>query len=141
MKKLLFILCIFLLKSNNCLALDLDDEISIDDSIDEYHELGQLNSNISFIVMDSLSRSSRAVAAEIESSTNAINEANRNSTSRNNTLLSGNSNALTSSGTGGSVSNSNTSAITSIIIGEGSSINGDLIIIDQSSGDRTAISN
>ncbi|MCI5121962.1 MAG: hypothetical protein D3908_12365, partial [Candidatus Electrothrix sp. AUS4] len=50
----------------SCFALDLDDGIEIDDSIDNYHELDKIQTNITYIVMSAMS------SAQI-SMTNATN--------------------------------------------------------------------
>ncbi|MCI5138054.1 MAG: hypothetical protein D3922_06480 [Candidatus Electrothrix sp. AR1] len=139
MKTLLFFFAFFtIFTSEGCLALDLDDGIKIDDSIDVYHELGEFQRNINFMTMKSTSRSSRETArfAKIEASeTESVSAAN-NSGSR---KVQGSIDELFALYEDGN-SSSNTAAVNSIIVGAGSNIRGDIIIIDNSSGNHTAIS-
>lgn len=119
-----------------CLALDLDDGIEIDDSIDVYHELGKFNRNVGFKIMKSMSRSARARAAakarREDSDSDSSEEKNFGNTKRESSdgliTLYDDEDPL-----------SKTAAVTSIIIGAGSNIEGDIIIIDNSTGDKTAI--
>ncbi|MCI5167895.1 MAG: hypothetical protein D3903_17870 [Candidatus Electrothrix sp. GM3_4] len=145
MKTLLFFFVVFtLFTSEGCFALDLDDGIEIDDSIDVYHELGNFERNISFIVIKWRSRSSRAAAKNTK-----IEDSDRDSDSTGAEKSSGSKKvqgstdelfAFYEDGDSSSGSSANTAAVNSIIIGAGSTIQGDIIIIDNSTGDHTAIS-
>jgi hypothetical protein len=109
MKILLLIITISVSIINSCLALDIDDGIDIDDSITDYHELGKMQKNISYIVLNSISKSYTSMSSDDV----VIDDAN---------------------GTAKNIS------VNSVIVGSGSNIHGDIIIIDQSQGDKAAIS-
>ena len=138
--------------------IDLDDGIEIDDSIDDYHELGKIQSNISYIIMNAMSSAQIAATNSAEninnyssenvsdssgnssgnsaesSSKNGSKESLNDNYSENYTVIAGDS-YTKSQKTGGSFSSINT-----INIGPGTVINGDVILIDKSQGGHTAIS-
>ena len=109
MKILLLATSILMSITSSCLALDIDDGINIDDSISDYHELGKIQKNISYIVLNSISK----------------------------TYTSMSSGDVVIDGAHGTANNI---SVNSVIVGSGSNIRGDIIIIDQSQGDKTAIS-
>ena len=125
----------------SCFAkkIDLDDGIEIDDSIDNYHELGKFQTNVTYIIMNAMSSAQRAAANSIEESYNNTSEDPSKNSSSNNYLDSFSSQSsesyTNSQKTGGSFSSINT-----ITIGAGTVINGDVIVIDNSEGGHTAIS-
>ncbi len=135
---LFFFVAFSAFNSERCLALDLDDGIEIDDSIDVYHELGKFKRNVGFNIMKSMSRSARARAAAKDRREDADSNSSKDKISGNTKILGESSNGLITLYDDGD-SLSKTAAVTSIIIGEGSNIKGDIIIIDNSTGDKTAI--
>ena len=115
MKKLILFISLISLLPVACFALDLDDGIAIDDSIDDYHELGTIQKNISYVIMNSLSKAYRSLETD-----DYIQGQGTNSSSP--------------AGTAG------ISAVNSIIVATGGIVEGDIIIIDESDGGHTAIS-
>jgi hypothetical protein len=87
------------------LSLDLEDGIQIDDSITNYHEMGDIQNNIKFVIRDKMSKASSRRGID-----NVF------------------------------YSQEDFASIGSVILGAGSVVHGDIIIIDQSVGDKTAIS-
>lgn len=94
-------------------ASDLDDGISkhLDDSIEQNDELGQKERNVSFIKMNALSKSDVASKSSSQSG------------------ISG-----TQAGSAPGSGNLN-----SVVLGPGGSVRGDIIILDQSRGDKTQV--
>mgnify|MGYP000169801782 CR=1 FL=1 len=120
-------------------ALDLDDGIEIDDSIDNYHELNKIQNNTTYVVMNAMS------SAQI-SATNAMINAEKEKNDADDSSENSSEESYVSVGTdkyGRSKpgrSGGNSSSINSVDIAAGSTINGDIIIIDNSKGGHTAIS-
>ncbi|MCI5221226.1 MAG: hypothetical protein D3924_00730 [Candidatus Electrothrix sp. AR4] len=58
MKIILFFISAFVFTnmSSQSLALDLDDGIGIDDSINKYHEMGKIGQNVKYIALNSISK-------------------------------------------------------------------------------------
>lgn len=108
MHLLLTMLAFFCLDSF-CFALDIDDGIEIDDSIESHHEMGKIQKNINYVVRNAISRAYTRMGYKDM----LINDP--------------------------SVS-SETNAVGSIIVGSGSRVQGDIILIDQSRGNKSAIS-
>ncbi|MCI5162954.1 MAG: hypothetical protein D3917_13240 [Candidatus Electrothrix sp. AX5] len=106
MKKLIFsfftLMLIFL--SVSCYALDTDDGIPIDDSIEEYDNIGKIQTNISYTIRNAISR------------------------------------AYTTAGVSAISESSNLSTVNSVTLSPGSTVEGDIVIIDQSQGGSVAIS-
>lgn len=95
--------CFFLCSHVN--AADIDGNIE-DSSIDEYHELGKIEKNTSFIVLNSIRRASLKVQNK---------------------------------GTLEDDKNKKNAAANGVILGSGSTVRGDIIIIDKSNSDKIAI--
>lgn len=110
MKTLLFFSVIFLFSFNYCFALDIDDGIDIDDSISSYHEMGKIKHNIKYIMLNSYSK------AHTMMNSDEFNFNNDNFVTNNSAIING------------------------VVIGPGSKIQGDIIVIDQSPGDKVAVS-
>jgi hypothetical protein len=91
-------------------ASDLDDGISVDDNISSYDTMGKTDQNIKFIKM------------------NAKSQAKRRQQSVEKGIVSGES----GTGKGGG-------AMNSVVMGAGSNVRGDIIIIDESKGDKTQV--
>jgi len=89
---------------------DLDDGMSIDDSINSYDNLGNPEQNINFIKLNA-----RSSAKQREKS-----------------VEKGVKSADGSGGSGGG-------AMNSVVMGAGSNVKGDIIIIDESKGDKTQV--
>lgn len=85
-------------------AADIDGNIE-DSSIDEYHELGKIEKNNSFIILNSIRRAASKV--------------------QNNEFLND--------------KNKKNAAANGVILGSGSTVRGDIIIIDKSKSDKIAI--
>ncbi|CAK8722143.1 hypothetical protein KKHLCK_11400 [Candidatus Electrothrix laxa] len=133
MKKTTFLILSVFVLSYPCFALDMDDGIEIDDSIEDYHELGEIQNNISFIVMNAITRAYTTMNIDEDdglsddSSVYVINDSTADSSNELDEIES-------------LQNDSSVSAVNSIIIGAGSNINGDIIIIDNSKGEHAAIS-
>lgn len=108
MKKIFFFLFSFFW-SSYLLAIDIDDGIEIDDSIDGYHEMEKIQKNISYVIRKAISGSYSM------------------STEDNIFVYNGNNVAGISS-------------VNSVIVGTGGNVEGDIVIIDQSKGDKAAVS-
>ncbi len=108
MKTLLIVTSILFIAVNSCFALDIDDSISADDDIDEYHEMGKMQKNISYVVLNAISK------AYTSASDDDVIVDDTYGTSKN-------------------------LSVNSVIVGAGSNVRGDIIIIDQSQGDKAAI--
>jgi hypothetical protein len=89
---------------------DLDDGISIDDSINSYDNLGNPDQNINFIKLNAKSSAKQ----------------------REKSVEKGVKNDNGSGGSGGG-------AMNSVVMGAGSNVKGDIIIIDESKGDKTQV--
>ncbi|WP_417910787.1 hypothetical protein [Candidatus Electronema sp. PJ] len=92
-----------------CLALDLDDDIDIDDSIESYHEMGKIQKNVNYVVRNAISKA----YVRMNSDDMLIYDPDNSS---------------------------ETNAVGSIIVGPGSKVQGDIILIDQSRGNKSAVS-
>ncbi len=119
-KSLLFFSLLILIQPFSVWGSDFDDGIAEykDDPIAEYDELGKKDRNISYIKAETKSR------ARVKT---------RAATRRNRDLLAKGDDpgdSATSHGTG----------INSVLIGPGGTVQGDIIIIDESHGDKTSIS-
>ncbi|MFZ5573454.1 MAG: hypothetical protein ACOZF0_23880 [Thermodesulfobacteriota bacterium] len=97
------------LSAGNGFCGDLDDEIEVDDNITAYDDLGKTEKNINFIKLK----------AKMEAKM-AQKQAEKN-------------------GTGGSSESLQGGAMNSVVMGAGSNVRGDIIIIDESKGDKTQV--
>lgn len=114
--KIIPVLCLVLLAATTAGASDLDDGISkpYEDSIDKYDELGQRDRNVSFIKRNAMSKAD--VAAKAGTSGVQPGQAGQ------------------PAGQAPSTGNMN-----SVVLGIGGTVRGDIIIIDQSRGDRNQV--
>lgn len=112
----LAVVATFLVMPSVTVASDLNDGISkyTDDSIEKLDELGSPDKNINFIKMDAKSKAN--VRAR-----KGLNTANDTDS------------------IAGSSSGSGVGALNSVIVGAGGTIKGDIIIIDESKGDKYQI--
>lgn len=110
--KMVIVLGAAILLAGGSQAGDLDDNISIDDNINTYDSLGNVETNISFIKLKAKSDA----------------KMRERSAAR----------GLSSGGASGSGEGGN--AMNSVVMGAGSNVRGDIIIIDESKGDKTQYS-
>ncbi|MCM0083632.1 hypothetical protein L4X63_18765 [Geomonas sp. Red32] len=113
MPKILLISCCFaLLAGKGAIASDLDDGISrhLEGSIESDDELGQKDRNVSFIKRNAMSQADVRSSHGMEDGQQA------------------------GGGSGPSTGNMN-----SVVLGVGGTIRGDVVIIDQSRGDKTQV--
>jgi len=112
----IFILALFslLAVSTPSIANDLDDKIGkyTDDDIQSEHQMGEFNPNVTFKKMDAKSK------AKVREKANTRN----------------NPDGSTSSSS--SSSKSKDANMNSVVLGPGSNVRGDIIIIDESKGDK-----
>ena len=59
---------------SSCFAIDLDDDIAIDDSIEEYHDMGKIQQNNKYIILSAMTKANMASGLDsLENSSSAIN--------------------------------------------------------------------
>ena len=111
MKNSLFLVLgvLYFFNAEVCRALEIDDGIEIDDSIDDYHDMGKIQKNVNYVVRNSLSR------AYLRMNTDKMSINDQRKLPEN-------------------------ISVDSIIVGDGSRVQGDIILIDQSRGNKAAIS-
>ena len=102
----------FLVFVNTSFSGDLDDGMSkyTDDGISSYDNLGDVDKNIKFIKLDAKSK------AEVRTRA-----------------------AQSGSDSGGSMNSSSSANMNSVVLGAGGTIKGDIIIIDESRGNKTQV--
>jgi hypothetical protein len=103
--KIYFMLLVFFALCGNVNSADIDDNID-DSSIDDYHEMGRIKRNTSFIVLNALKRASLNVTRK-----ETVIDKNKKNT-----------------------------AVSGVIVESGGVVEGDIIIIDKSIGDKIAVS-
>ena len=107
---IIMIMFVSLINSGSVFCGDLDDGIPADDSISSYDNLGNPEQNIKFIKMNAKSNAKR----------------------RQQLVEKGLAEDDSSGGKGGG-------AMNSVVMGPGSNVKGDIIIIDESKGDKTQV--
>jgi len=106
---IIMIMFVSLISSGSVFCGDLDDGIAVDDNINSYDNLGNPEQNIKFIKLNAKSNAKRRQK-----------------------LVEKGLAEDSSSGKGGG-------AMNSVVMGPGSNVKGDIIIIDESKGDKTQI--
>ena len=105
----IMIFFIMIIHSGSAFCNDLDDGIPADDKVSSYDEMGNPDRNINFIKMNAKSKAKRQQKLDEKGS------------------------AKDGSSTKG------TGSMNSVVMGPGSNVKGDIIIIDESKGDKTQV--